>query len=58
MLILAAGSLIYGVVDVAQSNWLLGIVKLLFAAFAASLGVYFVRKTPPPSGQKESSTKA
>lgn len=42
-LIMALASLIYGIFDISQSNFVLGGLKIAFAIFAAALGVYFLR---------------
>ena len=42
-IIMALASLIYGIFDFFQSNFVLGGLKVAFAIFAAGLGVYFLR---------------
>jgi hypothetical protein len=40
---MALASLIYGIFDLSQTNFVLGGLKVVFAIFAAGLGVYFLR---------------
>jgi hypothetical protein len=42
-IVVALASLIYGIFDLSQTNFVLGGLKVVFAIFAAGLGVYFLR---------------
>jgi len=44
-IVMALASLIYGIFDLSQSNFVLGGLKIVFAIFAAGLGMYFLRSS-------------